>query len=296
MLPNAVIIVDSSDDEATRCLVTSHALCSSYRLVHLRAEVCSAARQRNQGAQQADTDLLFFLDDDVVLERDFISEIVTVFDKDPEGMVGGVGGTIVNEVYAPPSTLNSWLLRVCVGPANEGYAGRLVGPAMNFLPQDDSTKPQQVDWLRSGCVAYRTEVFQRFRFAESFHGYSCAEDVHLSARIAKDYKLLSTARARLYHKNLGAQTHRDWVGLGEMIICNRHEIMVHVLGRRAPIDYMRLLLCEFVYGPLSGIWNAGRVGFVRRTTLITWGKLRGLAKIFTGNSPHDVLRTAAREL
>src|SRR5260370_28771495 len=151
MLPNAVIIVDSSDDEATRCLVTSHALCSSYRLVHLRAEVCSAARQRNQGAQQADTDLLFFLDDDVVLERDFISEIVTVFDKDPEGMVGGVGGTIVNEVYAPPSTLNSWLLRVCVGPANEGYAGRLVGPAMNFLPQDDSTKPQQVDWLLSGC-------------------------------------------------------------------------------------------------------------------------------------------------
>lgn len=292
-LPETVVVVDASDGEATQWMVAQITPSVPYGLVHLFAEVRSAAAQRNQGARLVNTDLVFFLDDDVVLERDFISEIVKLFQQDTECTVGGVGGTIINEVYAPPSKVNSFLLRLCIGPAYGSYSGRLLGPAMNFLPQDDSVNPQRVDWLRSGCSAYRTEVFRRFWFAPSFHGYSFAEDVHLSAQIAKEYQLFSTGRARLYHRNLGGQTHRDWVGLGEMIFCNRHEIMVHVLERHSISDYARLVFSEFIYGSLASVWNGGRVGNVRRTALMTLGKLRGLAKIVAGNSPHDSGRGAA---
>jgi GT2 family glycosyltransferase len=289
--PELVVVVDASDDGATFSLVREHISEVPFQLFYLAAEARSAARQRNQGARSVTTDLLFFLDDDVVLEDGFISNIVEVFERDTQKLVGGVGGTVVNEVYTAPSRLNSLLLRFCIGPVQGSYAGRLLGPALNFLPAD-TPEPQSVDWLRSGCVAYRREVFAEFLFSNSFQGYSFAEDVHLSARIAKRFKLLSTGRARLYHKSLGGRTHRDWTALGEMIICNRHEIMVHVLQRRAFLHYIRLVLAEFIYSPAASMWNGGQWGHPGRTALMTWGKLRGLAKIITGRSPHDLARTA----
>ncbi len=129
-----------------------------------------------------------------------------------------------------------------------------------------------------------------FQFSESFHGYSFAEDVHLSARIGKHCKLLSTGRARLFHKNLGRQTHRDWAALGEMIVCNRHEIMTTVLQHCAFKDYGRFLLSEFGYGPAAFVWNGGKGGSMRQALLMTWGKCRGLMKVIGGRSPHKIAR------
>lgn len=283
--PREVIVVDTSDDDLT------HDVCREHAITYLRGTIRSAALQRNQGAECARGDLLFFLDDDVVLERAFIEEIVRVFEEDREKHVGGVSGIIVNQCYSPPSRLNRFLLRVFVGRLNGSYAGRLVGPGVNFLPEDRPDSLYQVEWLLSGCVAYRREVFLTHHFAESFFGYSFAEDVHLSARVGKWHALCCTTRARLYHKDLGGKTHTDWAALGESMILNRHAIMTDVLGRRRPADYLRLFGYELAYSTAALLWNGGRGFSARKVASMLVGRLRGAGKILAGRSPHRTQTT-----
>src|SRR6476659_684732 len=64
----AVIVVDSSDNHLTEKVATAFSV-SLRGLVYIRTEVASAARQRNRGAEELNTDVVLFLDDDVTLDR-----------------------------------------------------------------------------------------------------------------------------------------------------------------------------------------------------------------------------------
>ncbi len=277
LLPEQVAIVDSSDGEQTARMVENIRPTVSFPLLYLKTGIRSAARQRNLGAREVETDLVFFLDDDVVLEPDFVREVVRVFEDDAEGKVGGVSGTIINQTYSEIRGLNRALLGLCLGQWRGCFAGRLLGPAVNFLPIDrpDAVKP--VEWLPSKCTCYRRAAFMKHLFGEEFDGYSFAEDVHLSARVRKTHQLLNTTRARLFHHDMGAGTHKDWVALGESMVRHRHLIMTEVLGRRRITDQIRLFLFEVIYGTAAALASGSNL---RRTAQLMKGKLRAFWKLW----------------
>jgi glycosyltransferase involved in cell wall biosynthesis len=281
LLPDEVILVDASDDQSTLELSQAMQSCSPFPVIYLAAAVKNPGAQRNQGAERAKGDLVFFLDDDVVLEQDFVAEIVRVFQEDAPGHVGGVSGTIVNQTYCPPSRLNRWLLRICVGRMEGSYAGRLLGPAVNFLPEDVPNRIQRVDWLNTTGTAYRKDIFLRYRFDERIQ-YPF-DDLYLSARVAQDYVLLNTSRARFFHKDLGRRRERDWVGLGESLILGRYAVMKEVLGRTSLADYLRLFAYELLYSPLAGLRSGGEGNVVQVAQLLR-GRLRGAFKIVAGKA------------
>ncbi len=254
-VPDLVVVVDASDRDAAIGVREIASRNWRFRSLYLPAERSSAARQRNQGALVCATELIVFLDDDVRLDGAFLKELVKPFENDPDGRIGAVSGTIVNQTYSPPGRWNRLALRICLGPLPQSLSGRLVGPAVNFLPEDRPDAIQEVDWLPSGCTAYRRAIFLLHRFPEHFEGYSFAEDVHLSARVAKTHRLLNTTRARLYHNDTGRETHRDWRALGESMVRHRHEIMTGILGRRRGIDYWQLFAYEIIYSSLA--WLVG---------------------------------------
>jgi glycosyltransferase involved in cell wall biosynthesis len=287
MLPDEVLIIDASDDGQTREVVETHSTTGPYRLCYHKAEQRSSAFQRNQGASVAKGELFLFLDDDVLLEPDFLKELITVFTDDKDCSVGGVSGTVTNETYIQPSLLNGLLLRVCLGPVKGGYAGRVVGPAANFMPSDGDPPVKPVDWLLSACAAYRRDVFMAYRFGTTFTGYSLAEDVELSTRVGKKHRLLNTTRARLYHLSLGCKTHSDWTAIGEMSILNRHLIMTRVLGRTSLPHVIRFLLYEIGYQTAASLWNNGQGGKWVQCAHVLRGKFRGLLKLALHRSPHQ---------
>lgn len=254
-LPDEVIVVDSSDIDRAGMVRAVAENPFPFRVRHLRTERPSAARQRNLGGEVAQGELVFFIDDDVILDSEFLEEICGVFELDEDHQVGGISGTMVNNSVVPLSLWNRLALRLTLGPLPDSLAGRLIGPAVNFLPEDRPNTVQEVEWLPSGCSAYRREVFLAHRFPEHFEGYSFAEDVHLSARVAKTHRLLNTTRARLYHHDTGRETHRDWRALGESMVRHRHEIMTEILGRRSAVDHWRLFAYEILYCTLA--WLAG---------------------------------------
>jgi GT2 family glycosyltransferase len=285
--PDLVIVVDSSDGDETADMIEHIQPTMGFPIRHERTISKSAARQRNLGAERTTAEVIVFLDDDVVLEEAFLSEVMSVFQSDLPGEIGGVSGTISNQIYTNPRGLNRFLLGFCLGRWTGSYAGQLLGPAINFLPADEPNTVQEVEWLPSGCSAYRREVFMSYRFGNDFGGYSFAEDVHLSSRVRQTHRLLNTTRARVFHHDLGKSTHKDWKALGESQVVNRHAIMVTILGRNRLSDHIQLFGYEVVYTSLS--WLAAGVTSARLAILVKQlrGKLSGFSKIWSRSLPRS---------
>src|SRR5205814_6561638 len=100
-----LIIVDQSSDrrghDAVNHLFEQHAVLGKPvpRLEYiLNTTVLGAAAARNLGIDCSNGEVLVFLDDDVLLERPFLEEVLVVYDQDPS--IGGVSGIITN--YARP--------------------------------------------------------------------------------------------------------------------------------------------------------------------------------------------------
>jgi GT2 family glycosyltransferase len=281
--PAEVVVVDASSDELS-CKVGEQVAASvAWPLVYTHSDVSSAAGQRNRGIDKARSEIIVFLDDDVVCEREFLDQVLAVFEQDATREIGGVGGTIVNQTFRRPSRVNRWLLAICVGPEEAGYGGRLVGPAVNFLPDERTSGLSPVDWLPTTCAAFRAEALHDIRFPEAFKGYSFAEDVYLSARVRKAWRLLHTAHARVIHKDLGRSTHCDWSAIGQSMILNRASVMVEVLGRSSATDFARLLAYELAYCTLADLRGNG-VGGLPRVAKMLRGKLAGAVRLRSSRS------------
>ncbi len=276
-----IIIVDASGDDSTNRLCENLPPALSASVQYLRARVAGASPQRNQGAASASGDLLVFVDDDAILEPEFLNSLRDVFECDKARKIGGVSGRIVNQTYEQMSRLNRLLFRLCCGVRPDNLAGRLVGPGITFLPEDGPNPVQPVDWLNSTGTAYRRDVFARFRFDENV--LYPLEDLHLSARVGRSYSLMNSTKARLFHNDQGQHTERDWKRTGEGIILSRHSIAAHVLGRAGIRLFLPLFGYELVYCTLAMLWNGGtpRVG---RAGQVLMGKLKGAIKILKGHT------------
>lgn len=278
--PGEIIVIDGSRDDATRTMLEDIKEKLSLECLHRRATRRGAAVQRNEGAALAGGDIVFFLDDDVTLGPNYMEEVLQVFQDDTHGEIGGVMGCIVNQTYGRPGRFTRLFYRLMAGRNQPNYAGQLLGPAINLLPEDRPDSVQDVEWLPSTAVAYRKAVFDRHRFGTFFTGYSFAEDVHLSARVRKTHRLVHTTRARLFHKDLGGATHRNWLDLGRMQTVNRWIVMRDVLEHRSPADRLRFLAAQAFF--LATDLRSGLKGRARQTLPLAAGRILGCIQIAVG--------------
>jgi GT2 family glycosyltransferase len=234
LAPAAVIVVDSSPDDRTRELAAR----SGIR--YERATAPSAALQRNQGAALVQTPIIGFMDDDITLQAETCARIVRVFSEDTEGKIGGIAARLSDMDRPVPSRLTRRYLRWQAGYDHPSYGGRLFGPAINCLPCYAETSEDLIpaDWLNSGCVFYRTELFNRERFP-SFEGYSFMEDVHLSARIGRSHRLFFHRTAACLHRD-GAAAGRpaaEILRIARMRLRNQRLVARDVMGLKgAPLE------------------------------------------------------------
>lgn len=242
--PAAVVIIDASSHE--RCRAVAESWRARLPVRYERATAASAALQRNQGAQLLDpaaSPVVGFMDDDITLYPDTCAQVCAVFDADSRRETGGVAVRI-DEIRRPePGVFSRWYYRVQAGYADRTYGGRLFGPAINCLPCYTEAEGDLIpsEWLNSGCVFYRTELFLRELFPR-FDGYSFMEDVHLSARIARSHRLYFHKSARCQHRDGAVSRPRDVTAIARMRIRNQRLVAREVLGLSGPVFEAKLLL------------------------------------------------------
>lgn len=276
--PDETIVADASRDDAAQTVVVA---CTAAGLSNVRHHRCTrkgAAVQRNEAIDLARGEVVFFLDDDVVCEPSFVAAILDVFASDERQEIGAVSGTIVNQTFSRPSRTSRAFMRWMAGRSLDEFGGRLIGPAWNLLPSDAGDAVRPVDWVPSGCVAYRAAALGRHRFNEALGEYAYGEDVYLSASVGREMRLVNTGQARVYHADLGLRSHRRPRVLGRAQVVNRWLVMRDVLGRTGMVDRLKLAMLQLYFGvaELRGCVRGGGWG---RALSIWRGRFEGLVQV-----------------
>jgi glycosyltransferase involved in cell wall biosynthesis len=243
-VPRELVVVDASGDDLTQRLVSRFASIDGCRVIYKVADKKGAAAQRTSGLLVATQPTIFFFDDDLIFEPECIIKIFHGFDH-MQG-VGAVNAMITNQRYMPPGMITRFMYRILSGENKETFAGRLIGPGWNLLPEDRAELPDyvQCDWLNTTCTMYRRSVLPDPLFDKFFTGYSLLEDVALSVRIKRTHILLNARTARIYHDSQPGSHKNSIYRLAQMEVVNRHYIMTRVLNKSGIRDYMKLFFFE----------------------------------------------------
>lgn len=187
-LPTELIVVDQSDRKSY-----TKPLPIPLRYIH-DPELSGAATARNAGMDIASGDILLFLDDDVILETNFIEEIVAAF----EPGIAGVSGIITN--YTKPE-LPRWLWEIVfVRAPFLDDRQRIYWKATKLL----DARPVRIRQMTGALMSFRAEAVRTLRFDSNLTGSSPGEDIDLCASLPEESVLVMAPRARLEHKRSAA--------------------------------------------------------------------------------------------
>lgn len=202
ILPAELLLVDQSDHNKIKDWFQNLQAPFHKRYIHSNIKSLTAAR--NLGVKNAGYEIISYLDDDVLLDKDYYKGILEIFKTYPEAK--GVGGYITN--YHQGNRLFNKIKRLprilFVLNYNHKNSCKLLYAYGTSYP-DPLSKVINCQWLCGANTNWKREVFQEFQFDEVLSGYSFMEDVDFSYRVYKKYPhgLYLTPDARIIHRKSG---------------------------------------------------------------------------------------------
>lgn len=248
--PGEVVIVDGSPEDNVDSGIRDWASQNwRFDLVYVKSPA-GLTRQRNVGLDACSREFIFFLDDDCLPLPGYFREIRQVFMDDSLKEVGAVRGFLTNGINKPLTRL--WRLRFALGLVPRGEPGQYfhsgTSATWDMVPCFKGVR--RVDVLAGGASAYRLEVFLKHRFSEYFYGYAQGEDLEMSLRIGRDWKLLVCGDAFVNHNHADSGRPAGFPR-GKMAIRNRYFIWKRHSPEAGPVDRLRFwgdnLLSVFYY-------------------------------------------------
>jgi glycosyltransferase involved in cell wall biosynthesis len=287
--PVEMIVVDASETDETDQLCKSAVPELKTKIIYHRAIVAGAIEQRNQAMSYATQDSILFMDDDIILEPECLARLWVALNGDES--IGGVNAMITNQRYFTPGTVSRTLFRILHGRHEPSYAGKCIGPACNLLPEDRDDLPEvvEVEWLNTTCTLYRRAALPNPPFITHQVNEELRipafpqEDLALSLRVRKNWKLANARTARIYHDSQPGAHKANVAESNRVWLISRHYLMTRLLDRRRFSDYMKLILAE-VFGVASVLTSAKE--WQRLPTVLS-GKLRALPTILTVRYPTE---------
>jgi GT2 family glycosyltransferase len=209
LLPSQVIIVDQSEDEKSKQATEeefARAKQAAKAVPELRyvhdSNIRGVSAARNRGIAEAQGTIWLFLDDDVLMERDFTRELLQVYSS--HGDVDGVSGIITN--YLPlPLLYRIWLSIFARGPFQEK---RL--PLYWKASELPSDKLYTVIGFTGALMSFRAEAARNATFDIRVRD---GEDVDYCLSMGKGRKFVVAPRVQLKHmRSPTGRVTESWVG------------------------------------------------------------------------------------
>lgn len=198
LLPCELIIVDQSTDDKSqrRAELQFHQVPAPiHETVRLRyikdPSITGGAQARNRAMGVARGEVWVFLDDDVVLEPDFLEELLKPYAESRD--LTGVSGIITNYPL-PPRWFRAWTAVFRRGPFHDDRQ-----PVYWRADRLRHASPIPVSRLGGGLMSFRASAVRGLRFDENLHGVSEGEDVDFCCRLPAGSRLVICPRARLAH-------------------------------------------------------------------------------------------------
>lgn len=195
-----IIVIDQSESTASRDIVEGQLAGSEQpRLVYVHdRSVSGLVDAKRLAVERASSEIVAFLEDDVVLEADYFAQLRAGFDQRPD--MDGCGGVITNS----PRTS-----RLFVALQGVFLRGIFKDPRTRiFAALPAGGDLIRCDVLSGGVSAWRAQVFDTVKF-DTRNGFHMFEDMEFSTRVveALGHRLYINPRARLAH--YGSPVNRD---------------------------------------------------------------------------------------
>lgn len=267
LLPAELIIVDGSTE--TYEVNFRKLLISEIKLIYQQCEP-GLAYQRNVGLDLAYGEILFFFDDDIILEPNYLATTLATFDKS-NNSVAVVYGRIIDSPLSP-NTLFSKIHTSIGNIQNRIFYLARAGNG-KFLPSGfptfifDRERARETEYMPGGLTAYRSEIIKRFRFDEHLTKYSFMEDDDIGYRLSRQYKILYLPEARCQHLHASMNRLSPFEA-SKMLLINHHYLFrknfphtirnryAHILSLIGyPLEQLWNLNLRKFFGSLYGIWS-----------------------------------------
>jgi GT2 family glycosyltransferase len=268
VLPDEVVILDNSSDKTTSELIKQSRATLPFTVLYDRGHPSlGTATGRNRAIDQTSGDIIFILDDDVVLtDHSYIETLLGIFEEDAANEIGGV---CMNSNPNPGGALSFYTRLALRIPflLESPRPGRVLPSGFR------SHFPSETSWVQCmpGCAcAVRRAVVEKVRFDPGFETrpYAMSEDQDFSYRASLHWKLLWTDATEVWHKKSphgGRLNPHDYY---LSVVWNHHYFMRKNLGR--PINHLAFwwamvgvflhCLSTLITGPSRGNLD-GLVGF-----------------------------------
>jgi len=218
-LPQEILIIDGSPDNETSAVIENFSLSNKLnglRYTHVDPQYRGLTRQRNIGIQQARGDIVAFLDDDTILDKNYFTELLACFARHPGAV--GVGGLIINEAQWLPVEQSKpnlskfrwnnwerrddlrWRLRKTLrldSPLSPGWMPPFGHGRPSSYPPDGNDYP--VEFIIGASFAWKQVIFTKIQFSNYFEGYGLYEDLDFSIQASKLGEIYVCTRAQLEH-------------------------------------------------------------------------------------------------
>ncbi|MGL9780695.1 glycosyltransferase family 2 protein [Enterococcus faecium] len=187
LLPKKIIIVDQS--EKILHLNLSN-IPSQVEIIHLHNnEISGLSAAKNYGISKSTSEIIFFFDDDLILDSDFFEKMIEHFVKNPEYI--GICGRQKNSKSSKIKIFFFSLFHVgkfkdIRKKCNSGYIKEEL-VRTNILP--------------GGITGYRREVFDNYLFDEVLVRYCLGEDMDFSYRVSQNNNLAFATNALALHNH-----------------------------------------------------------------------------------------------
>ncbi|MFS4439644.1 glycosyltransferase family 2 protein [Paracoccaceae bacterium GXU_MW_L88] len=238
--PERVVIIDSSDDPSEDIATVERlAKDAPMPVEHITSE-SGLAYQRNLILPQLTTDVVFFPDDDSLIEPGAMEAVMRIYERDTEKRIAGVAprelftpigplkseadeayekttsDKIKNAIAAPRYKIEKAVIGdPFVEVANIKYARQPAPPA--WLDDADATV---VPWNTGFRMSFRTESIRRKGFHEPLGRYALFEDIDAGFQTLDQQILVTIQNVGIYHHKAPARR-ANGRALGAMHILNR---------------------------------------------------------------------------
>ena len=271
--PDELIIVDAGDNTGLEKLI-KYKVNKNINSIYI-SSAPGLTRQRNIGIRNSTGDIISFIDDDVVLDPNYIQIINKTFAEDLKGIIGAVSGKITNikergslilDIKLIKNAIHGLISKVFLLPsAGNGKFKSSGFPSHPHLLEDKSL----IECLSGCCMSFRAEIFKKVLFDESFITYSYMEDDDISLKVLKlGYRICFIPDAQLIH-NVSQKSRTNKYDISLMLIQNSYYLLKKYLnvtyGNK--VAYCWSLLGIFILAIMS--FNASRIK----------GTIKGIKKI-----------------
>jgi GT2 family glycosyltransferase len=237
--PDQILIIDGSLDAFTEEVLKPKEF-ANLNYYKVEEQERGLTKQRNYGIQKvAETsEIVCFLDDDIVLTPEYFKNIVNTYNEFPDAVA--VGGYILDEVQWKRNSdekaiqfdefeMDGWVRKLgnrnvlrkklsLLSDQPPGFMPKFSnGLSIGFFPPSEKIYP--VEFFMGGVSSYRKELFEKISFSPYFEGYGLYEDMDFCLQASKIGQLYVNTAAQLYHYHEEAGRPNQF-NYGKMVVRN----------------------------------------------------------------------------